>query len=71
MSRRFKIVIPNIAEFPFGKTRLNSLIETAISSGASNVSAYRDPASKKMIITFSATKLESVAIETALNALSI
>lgn len=71
MARRFKIVIPSIAEFPYGKTRLNNLIRTAIASGASNISSFRDPESKKMIITFNATKLEAAAIEAALNALSI
>jgi len=70
MSRRFKIVIPGIAEFPYGKGRLNGLIKTAITAGASNVSSYRDPESKKMIVTFSATKLEAAAIEAALNALT-
>ena len=70
MSRKFKITIPNIAEFKFGKNRNDKFIEVATGLGATTVSSFRDTESKKIVITFSATKLQAAAIEQALNALN-
>lgn len=70
MSRRFKINIPNIADFKFGKEHYSQFAEVAIANGATNISSFRDPETKRPVLTFSATRAQSIIIEQALNALN-
>lgn len=69
MARKHYIVIPNIADFNFGRKNYSKLIQVAIQNGASGVSATRDRLTNNVIVTFTSTKAEAVVIETALNAL--